>query len=312
MYCPNCGTQNPDDAVFCQKCRSAMDGSDVSAQAPQKKKRPLWVEIVLIAVVCVASYVLAQYVFVPALSGSKDQSSKPSTSTVNQPVNQTQMVQQPVVTQQTQPAPVQSSTIPISAKVPLSWGDVRIWAWSSSKGDAFDAWPGEAMQLGADGLYSYDIPDWCNYVVISAWNGSIQSEDVLITDPNGMYIEIEEDNGYIEQIATQWGENYRLSNGGTCAVLETVEPVRNCTSVNFTVASEGYYNSTVVGEWEIMFRIGDAWKKTHTFHYDGGTQDVLVTFDNPVTFDAVTAYPVQLGNYTYECSFGLWGATCNP
>ncbi len=311
MYCPNCGTQNPDDAVFCQKCRSAMNGSDVS-QAPQKKKQPLWVQIVLIAVVFAASSMLGKYVFAPALSGSgnKTQSSKPSTSTVNQPVSLPQTVQQPVVAPQ--PAPTESSTTPISVKVPLSWGDVRIWAWSSSKGDAFDAWPGEAMQLGADGLYSYDIPDWCNYVVISAWNGSVQSDDVLITDPNGMYIEIEEDNGYIAQIETYWGDNYKLSNGGTSVVLKTVEPLKNCASVNLTVASEGYYGTTVIGEWEVMFHIGGQWKKTHTFHYDGGTQNVFLAFDYPVTFDAVTAYPVQLGNYTYECSLGLWGAACNP
>ncbi len=107
-------------------------------------------------------------------------------------------------------------------------------------------------------------------------------------------------------------ESYKLGDGGYSAVLETLTPVKKCTSLNFIVSSEGNYGSSVTGQWEVLFRINGQWKKITTFHYGGGEQTVFIRFDGPTNFDAVTAYPVQRGNYSYQSYFNFQGLNCEP
>ncbi len=304
MFCPHCGKENPDHSKFCEACGGALNGSGGSKPSKAKKKtNPL--AYVLVIVVFAAASLLGKQLLAPSMS-SKPEPSKPAqTSSVPIPTQKTP------VTPPVQQEPVQEATKDIYVTVPLSWGDVRIWAWSDTEGDAFDVWPGEAMTLTDSGEYYYAIPAWCNYVVINAWGGTEQSEDIPVFEDT-VHITLESSDGYLADLDTYWDENLKLSNGGTSAVLALTTPVQNCTSVNFTLISEGNHNSTVAGQWEIMVRSGGQWKKVHSFQYNGGQQDVLIVFDYPYTFDAITAYPTQLGNYSYQCDFLLWGATCEP
>lgn len=72
-------------------------------------------------------------------------------------------------------------TFAVHAKVEESWRDVRIWAWLAPDGtNAFEAWPGEAMEAGETGWYTANVPVWVNSVIINANGGEVQTEDLTI------------------------------------------------------------------------------------------------------------------------------------
>ncbi len=86
-------------------------------------------------------------------------------------------------------APVMKDTISVYVLAPQNWSDVRIWAWSDSEGDAFDAWPGEAMISMNDGWYIYDVPNWCTHVIISN-GGANQTDDIPIAGDTEVFLEL--------------------------------------------------------------------------------------------------------------------------
>lgn len=74
----------------------------------------------------------------------------------------------------------------ISFKAPEGWNDPYLWAWTNEGGaNAFPgmAWPGRAMEEGADGWYQLAVPTRVDMVIIAANQGTdtaIQSEGLLI------------------------------------------------------------------------------------------------------------------------------------
>lgn len=102
-----------------------------------------------------------------------------------------------------------------------------------------------------------------------------------------------------------------MPDGAQCVVLETLEEVRGCTFVSLVLTAEGYYGATVQGNWDVEFRVNGVWKKITTVYYPGSGEAVCgIYFDAPTNFDAVCAYPVLSGNYSYEVSYGLTNAIC--
>ncbi len=84
----------------------------------------------------------------------------------------------------------------IHAKLPESWETPCLWAWSAPDGtNAFEAWPGEALDQGEDDWYTGNAPIWLNSVIINANEGDVQTEDISI-DPAEMWITIAEDGSY--------------------------------------------------------------------------------------------------------------------
>ena len=69
----------------------------------------------------------------------------------------------------------------VHAYVPLSWKTVNLWAWSAPDGtNAFESWPGKAMQEGDNGWFTCKAPVWVNSLIINGNEGTVQTEDVSI------------------------------------------------------------------------------------------------------------------------------------
>jgi hypothetical protein len=71
--------------------------------------------------------------------------------------------------------------ITVTFKKPTDWGTapVNIWAWTPTK-DLFTEWPGELMEEGPNGWYSYTFDSSITSVnVIFSKNGTPQSVDIL-------------------------------------------------------------------------------------------------------------------------------------
>lgn len=94
-------------------------------------------------------------------------------------------------------APAQNSdSYIVHARVPSSWYNAGIWAWSDTEGDLFEAWPGYEMLMGDDGWYYFELPNWINYVIISGNDGSVQTADISV-EAKELWIVVNEDLSYI-------------------------------------------------------------------------------------------------------------------
>ena len=83
----------------------------------------------------------------------------------------------------------------IHAQVPDDWQDVCLWAWSAPDGkNAFEAWPGKAMNKGEDGWYTASAPVWVNSI-INGNSGDVQTEDISI-DAAEVWVTVSEDGTY--------------------------------------------------------------------------------------------------------------------
>ena len=71
--------------------------------------------------------------------------------------------------------------VPVLAQVPDGWEGPHLWAWSDDGANAFEAWPGEAMQpLGESGWYYAYVPGFVQNAIVSANDAAVQTEGVVI------------------------------------------------------------------------------------------------------------------------------------
>lgn len=89
--------------------------------------------------------------------------------------------------------PDASDTYTVHASVPESWTTANLWAWSDDQTNVFDSWPGQAMNLGEDGWYTWDVPTWATNVIVN--NGSSQTVDIPV-EAKDLWLVVAEDNSY--------------------------------------------------------------------------------------------------------------------
>lgn len=84
--------------------------------------------------------------------------------------------------------------VPVLAQVPAGWENPHLWAWSDDGANAFEAWPGEAMQpLGESGWYYAYAPGFVQNAIISANDAAVQTEGVAIEAGKAVWIAIADD-----------------------------------------------------------------------------------------------------------------------
>ncbi len=87
-------------------------------------------------------------------------------------------------------------TFTVHAYVPLAWKTVDLWAWSAPDGtNAFEAWPGEAMDEGEDGWFTAECPTWVNSIIVSGNDAEVQTEDISI-EAQELWLTVYEDLTY--------------------------------------------------------------------------------------------------------------------
>lgn len=84
-------------------------------------------------------------------------------------------------------------TFPVHVKVPKSWSDPNMWAWSAPDGtNVFENWPGEALTMGENDWYTMELPTWVNSIIVNGNGGEVQTEDISI-DAAELWITVLED-----------------------------------------------------------------------------------------------------------------------
>lgn len=92
--------------------------------------------------------------------------------------------------------PAYVETFNIYAKVDATWENPCLWAWSAPDGtNAFDAWPGGAMEEGENGWYSVKAPTWVNSIIINGNEGTVQTADIAV-DPADLWVTVQADGTF--------------------------------------------------------------------------------------------------------------------
>lgn len=117
-----------------------------------------------------------------------------STEYAYEPFDACGTVVEEVPTQPQQPE-VKTDSFIVHARVPSSWYNAGIWAWSDTEGDLFDAWPGFELLMGDDGWHYFELPNWINYVIISGNDGNVQTADIPV-EAKEAWVVVNEDLSY--------------------------------------------------------------------------------------------------------------------
>lgn len=72
--------------------------------------------------------------------------------------------------------------VAIYVQTPSDWESPCVWAWNEDGTNAFEAWPGEAMDQDAanEGWYYIWLPDWATHVIVNANKGEVQTEELVL------------------------------------------------------------------------------------------------------------------------------------
>jgi len=82
------------------------------------------------------------------------------------------------------------STVKLYAQVPEDWENPCAWAWTNDGVNAFEAWPGGAMEQQTDGWYAVEVPANMENVIINANEGAVQTEGSVIEAGKAVWITV--------------------------------------------------------------------------------------------------------------------------
>ena len=194
--------------------------------------------------------------------------------------------------------PAAEDTYTVYAYVPDAWEDVRIWAWSDTQGDLFEAWPGEAMHHEGQGWYSYTVPKWVDKAIINGNGGSVQTADLEV-EPQDLWIWIYDDGAasvsYTDPAEqAQWGNAQPQQDGyykvyakvntgwddvALWAWSETLgDLVPEWPGILMDMGSDGWYVLDIPVEYDNVIINGNAGTAQTEDLYTGGSS-VWITVD---------------------------------
>lgn len=97
--------------------------------------------------------------------------------------------------------------VSVAVKVTEEWGEPGLWAWADDGTNAFDAWPGEAMEAIGDGWYYAYMPAFAQNVIINAnqnTDNAIQTDGIVVEAGKNLWITVNADKtatvSYEEQV----------------------------------------------------------------------------------------------------------------
>lgn len=281
MYCHNCGQEQSDQHKFCANCGAEL--KFVSQPQPPRNNdthtKPGAGEVLgkafVISLVSVFVFFGLLIVLV-SFSGDSDEQSIPTETHVNA---------------SNEELPSTASLIPDNG-------------WYTENGKRYYFQDG-AMYVDVqeiDGEYYYFHEDGTLAV----------NTDV---DYDGWIFKINRD-GIItrvifDKIGGEWSEEkYRFGSSGSSSILELAIPIEECTSMTFYLEANGERGAKVNGKWKIYVRNNGKWKFVQEINYTEPNGSFDIKFDEPMSFDAITAYPTVQGNASYSSFFYLQNADC--
>ena len=86
--------------------------------------------------------------------------------------------------------------IPVVVEVPEGWEAPHLWAWADDGTNAFAAWPGEEMEVLAEGWYYTYVPSFVQNVIVNANQGTdaaVQTDGIVVEAGKEVWISVAED-----------------------------------------------------------------------------------------------------------------------
>lgn len=86
--------------------------------------------------------------------------------------------------------------VPVVVKVPEGWETPNLWAWADDGTNAFAAWPGEEMEVLAEGWYYIYVPSYVQNVIVNANQGTdaaVQTDGIVVDAGKEVWITVAED-----------------------------------------------------------------------------------------------------------------------
>lgn len=86
--------------------------------------------------------------------------------------------------------------IPVVVSVPSEWESPNLWAWADDGTNAFDAWPGEAMEQLDDGWYYTYVPNFVQNVIVNAnqdGDNGVQTDGIVVEAGKAVWVTVADD-----------------------------------------------------------------------------------------------------------------------
>jgi len=110
---------------------------------------------------------------------------------------------------QTAQAAENDEMVAIHVQTPSDWENPCAWAWNEDGTNAFEAWPGDELDVDADnaGWYYIYVPEFANHVIINANDGGVQTEEIVLEEGKESWITISDaENNEVSYDALTTGE----------------------------------------------------------------------------------------------------------
>lgn len=181
-------------------------------------------------------------------------------------------------------------------------------------------WYGEEQLFGKDTSYTQDdeLTDFTQYT----WEYEFDPlsdgkfEHVENDDNSDFYVETEPPaEGYVGDLSGQW-ESVHLQDGRSSlsvSALAFSKTIYNCTQM--TIHMDVTMNAgTNCKDWQLWGRCGNSFVKLTKIYLpagDGYTSQTI-TFDSPITFDAVAVTPTIPGGYSWSLALSVTDVWVEP
>ena len=181
-------------------------------------------------------------------------------------------------------------------------------------------WYGEEHFFGKDTVYRQDneLTDFTNY----SWEyeldplsqGEFEYNDSGAEHQETVESKITADN-YIANLEGNW-EEVHLNSGNSSlnvSALAFSKTIDNCTGMTITIDVE-MYAGTSCKDWQVWARNGGKFKKVDKIFLPDGNGYVsqVLTFDNPISFDAIAVTPTKPGGYSWALAMGVSDVWTTP
>lgn len=286
MYCHNCGQEQSDQHKFCANCGAELK---FASQPPRNNDAPtkpgagkVLGKAFVISLVSVFIFFGLLIALVSFIGDSDEEISPAETDAIQTDAH------------------ADSAGEELSSTETLIPGN----GWYTENGKRYYFQDG-AMYVDVqeiDGEYYYFHEDGTLAV-----NADVDYDGwIFKTDRDGIITRV-----IFDKIGGEWSEeSYHFGNGGSSSILELAIPIEECTSMTFYLEANGEHGAKVNGKWKIYVRNNGKWKFVQEINYTEPNGSFDIKFDEPMSFDAITAYPTVQGNASYSSFFYPQNVDC--
>lgn len=286
MYCFHCGKEIPESVKFCPYCGTEQD-QPKDPGGNRGGGTNIWriLRRVMIAVIVVPLVILGLLVVFATIREAQNtpEPTVPAESVAGD--------------SQSPNNPTSEAPIPTESQIPED-------GWHTENGERYYICDGEKyvdLQEIDGELYYFDEAG------VLAVNRDVQYGELILHSDRYGCIE----GMTIEELFGTWAEKpYRFGNGGSSSVLELPSEVENCDSFRFCLEATGMHGARVNGTWKIYIRHDGKWEYIQSINYTQPKGYFDIDFEEPKTFDAITAHPTVEGNASYSSLFYLQNVHC--